>query len=573
MDNTVNDIRKANDIVDVISSYISLTKRGKNYFGVCPFHDDTNPSMSVSRDKQIYKCFSCGASGNVINFVMDYENVDFREALSILAKRAGITFKGSYVKSAPDKYEKYYKMYDLALKLYQNNINSASAKTALEYLSKRSISKEIIKEFKIGLALDRDSLTSILTKKGYSTLEMENYGLGNGFKDLYYNRIMFPLFDTNNRVVGFSGRIYQGTDDRKYVNTKETPIFRKGEMLYNYYNAKEHCRLKKNVILVEGFMDVIRLYGIGIKNAVAVMGTALTKNQIQLLKRLSHNIYVCLDGDGPGIKANLSIGADLENAGCDVSVINLSDGYDPDEYILKFGADSFNSLYDNALNYSEYKLLHMKDGLDLSNINDKSEYIKQVLDEVSKESDEIKREFILQKISTEFDVDVNILKNNLKKQEKYSKIETLKSKPVKEKKLDKYTKATYGILYTMMNSYEKTKVYEKKLNYLPIKEARFLANEIMYFYRYNDSLVLADFLTSLSNKPELFSLVREILKSVKDETLVFEAFDDYIAVIKDYNKNQEIKRLKEMMSEETDPVKKASLLEKIRLVKMESEVK
>ena len=320
-------------------------------------------------------------------------------------------------------------------------------------------------------------------------------------------------------------------------------------------------------------MDVIRLYTIGIKNVVALMGTALTKNQISLIKRLSNDIYLCLDGDGPGIKANLNVGEDLVNAGCNVSVINLSDGYDPDEYILKFGKESFYSLYDNALNYAEYKLLHMKDGFDLSNVNDKSQYIKSVLDEVSKETDEIKREFILQKISNEFGIDINILKNNLKKQEKYSKIETLKRKPEKKVKLDKYTKATYGILYTMMNSYEKTKVYEKNLNYLPSKEARFLANEIMYVYRYNDSLVLADFLTSLSDKPELFNLVKEILKSVRDEESIFEAFDDYIAVIKDYNKNQEIKRLKEMINEETDPVKKASLLEKIRLVKMESEVK
>ena len=571
MDNSINDIRKANDIVDVISSYIPLTKRGKNYFGVCPFHDDTNPSMSVTRDKQIYKCFSCGASGNVFTFIMDYEHVDFKEALSILAKRAGIDFKGSYVKSSPDKYEKYYKMYDLALKLYQNNINSSLGKDAVEYLEKRSISKEIIKEFKIGLALDRDSLTNILTKKGYSTLEMENYGLGNGYNDLYYSRIMFPLFDTNNRVVGFSGRIYNSSSSSKYVNTKETPIFKKGEVLYNYYNAKEHCRLKKNVILVEGFMDVIRLYSIGIKNVVALMGTALTKEQINLLKRLSHDIYICLDGDSAGIKANLSIGSDLANAGCNVFVINLSDGYDPDEYILKFGADAYNSLYENALNYGEYKLLHMRDGLDLSNINDKSEYINSVLSEVSKESDDIKREFILKKISTEFDIDINILKNNLKKQEKYSKIETLKRKPEKHVKLDKYTKATYGILYTMMNSYEKTKIYEKKLNYLPSKEARFLANEIIYVYRYNDSPALADFLTSLSDKPELFNLVREILKNVRDDESIFEAFDDYIAVIRDYNKNQEIKRLKEMINEEVDPEKKASLLERIRLVKMGSE--
>lgn len=569
MDNTINEVRKANDIVDVISSYVSLTKRGKNYFGVCPFHDDTNPSMSVSSEKQIYKCFACGASGNVFTFVMDYENVDFKEALSILAKRAGISIGRTRVKS-DSSFEKYYKMYDLALKLYQNNINSSLGKGAIEYLKSRSITKEIIRDFKIGLALDNKALTSLLLKKDYSAIDMEKYGLGDGYNDLYYNRIMFPLFDTNNRVVGFSGRIYNTNTGSKYINTKETPIFKKGELLYNYYNAKEHCRLSKNVILVEGFMDVIRLYSIGIKNVVALMGTALTKNQITLLKRLSTNIYLCLDGDAAGIKANLSVGTDLVNAGCDVFVINLSDGYDPDEYILKNGKESFLALYDKALPFNEYKIYHMRDGLNLSNMDDKTKYVNSVLSEVSKETDDIKREFLLKKMSTEFDIDINILKNNLKKQEKYSKIETLSKKPEKKEKIDKYTKATYGILYAMMNSYEKTKTYEKKLNYLPIKEARFLANEIIYTYRYNDSLVLADFITNLYSKPELLALVKEVMKNADDES--DDVFEDYIAVIRDYNKNQEIKRLKEMINEETDPVKKAMLLEKIRLVKMESEV-
>ena len=569
MDNTINDIRKANDIVDVISSYVPLTKKGKNYFGVCPFHDDTNPSMSVSRDKQIYKCFSCGASGNVFTFVMEYENVDFKEAASILAKRAGIDFNHKSVKSTT-KFDKYYTMYDLALKLYQNNINSSLGKGAVEYLEKRSISKEIIKEFKIGLSSSEDALTDILSKKGYSALEMDNYGLGNGYGDLYHNRIMFPLFDTNNRVVGFSGRIYNTTEGSKYINTKETPIFKKGELLYNYYNAKEYSRLDKKVILVEGFMDVIRLHTIDIKNAVALMGTALTKHQIDLLKRLSKDIYLCLDGDSAGIKANLSVGEDLINAGCNVKVINLSNGYDPDEFVLKYGKEEFFTLYNNAINYSEYKLYHMRDGFDLSNIDDRSTYIKSVLSDISKETDDIKREFLLKKISTEFDIDISILKNNLKKEEKYSKIETLQKEAKKVKKIDKYTKATYGILYAMMNSYEYSKKYEKNLNYLPTKESRLLANEIIYAYRHNNSLVFADFLTNLSTNEELFELIKDIIKTTDDESN-FESFDDYVAVIREYSKNQEIKRLKEMIKEEIDPVKKAELLEKIRLSKMESE--
>ena len=548
-DETIKKIREANDIVEVISEYLPLTKKGKNYFGICPFHDDTNPSMSVSSDKQIYKCFSCGASGNVITFVMDYEHVDFREALSTLAKRAGISFSKGLVKNNSNKYDKYYKMYDLALKLYQNNINTKNGESAISYLENRNISKQLIKEFKIGLSLNDNGLSKILSSKGYSSEELDRFGLGTGTGDLYLNRIMFPLFDTNNRPVGFSGRVYKGeTNTGKYINTKETPIFKKGELLYNYYKAKEFTRLEKKLIIVEGFMDVIRLYSIGIKNVVALMGTALTKNQISLIKRLSTNIYLCLDGDKAGRSAMQSIGKDLVANGLEVHVIPLRDNLDPDEYILKYGKESFVNIYNNPINYSEFRINYMKEGVNLNDIEEKTSYVNSILKEVENEKDEIKQEFMLKKISSEFDIDINILKNNLKKQEKYSKIEALSKEPVKKEKINKYEKATYGILIYMLDSYEMTKYYEQKLNYLPTKEARYLANEIIYTYKKNGNLVLADFITSLNE----------------------EVFKDCVKVIKEYNESSEIKRLKRLMNEEVDPIKKAQILEQIRLVKMGS---
>ena len=571
MENKVELIRKSNDIVEVISSYLPLTKKGKNYFGVCPFHDDTNPSMSVSSDKQIYKCFSCGASGNVITFVMDYEKVDFKEALSILAKRAGIDFIKSNVKEKEAQFDKYYKMYDLALKLYQNNINSKYGTDAIKYLENRYITKEIIKEFKIGLSLDKNELTKILLNKGYTNKEIEDYGLSNGIYDLYFNRIMFPLFDTNDRVVGFSGRIYKNKDSSKYINTKETPIFKKGELLYNYFKAKDFVRQEKKLLIVEGFMDVIRLYSIGVKNVVALMGTALTKDQISLIKRLSKNIILCLDGDQAGKKAMNSVGEDLTNAGLNVSVVVLKEDLDPDEYVIKYGKDSFISLCDNPISYSEYKILYMREGLDLNDLDTKTVYINNALKEIKQEDDPIKQEFLLKKIAVEFDIDISILRNNLKKVEKYSKIEALNAKPVPKNKLTKYQKATYDILYTIMNNYEACKYYEKHLNFLPYKNARYLANEIIYTYKINGKLVLADFITSLHDKPELLQLVKDILKNVSIEQSNLEAFKDYIAVIHDYNKNQEIDRLKKLMNEESDSAIKAKYLEQIRLVKIGSE--
>lgn len=570
MDNKLVEIRNANDIVEVISGYLPLTKRGKNYFGVCPFHDDTNPSMSVSSDKQIYKCFSCGASGNVFNFVMDYEKVDFKEAVSILAKRAGISLGSSALFKRSNKFDRYYEMYEVALKLYQNNINSAFGEAAINYLNERGISKELIKEFKIGLSLNKDSLSMVLVNKGYTNVEIERFGLGSGVHDLYINRIMFPLFDTSNRPVGFSGRIYNNSNNSKYINTKETPIFIKGDLLYNYYNCKEYVRHEKKLIIVEGFMDVIRLYSIGIRNVVALMGTSLTKNQIALIKRVTSNVYLCLDGDSAGRSAMNSIGEVLTSSGFSVSVINLDGGYDPDEFVLKYGENRFKSLYENAISFSEYKIIYMKEGIDLNDLDQKTNYINEVLKEVKSEDDLIKQEFMLKRIALEFDIDINILKNNLKNIQKCSKIKALSKSPVKVVKINKYDKATYNIIYTMMCNYEACKYFEKRLNFLPRREERYLSNEIIHAYKVDGKLVLADFITKLSDKPELFGVLQTVLSNVYEESS-FEAFKDYITVIRDYNKDQSIKRLKSLMSEESDPVKQAEYLEKIRLVKMESE--
>lgn len=571
MDGKINEIRSANDIVDVISSYIPLEKKGKNFFGVCPFHDDSNPSMSVSKDKQIYKCFSCGASGNVFNFVMDYEHVDFKEALSILAKKAGITLNNVNVKSKENKYDKYYKMYDISLKLYQNNLSSNLGTSAKEYLHKRGITDELIKTFKIGLATtSKDSLTKILNSKDYTNREIELYGLGTGTNDLYINRIMFPLFDISNNIVGFSGRIYNTSSSSKYINTKETPIFKKGELLYNYYNAKDSVRLLKKIVLVEGFMDVIRLHSINVTNAVALMGTSLTKEQINLLKRLSLNITLCLDGDSAGRKAMSVNGALLEEAGFNVTVVELPDNLDPDEYILKNGKDSYMALLDNAIAYSDYKINYLKEGKNLLSVEEQTVYINSVIDEISKEKDVIKQELLLNKLSKEFNLDVEILKNKLQNKEKCSKIETLNKEPIKKQKLDKYQKATYLILYTMLNSYDAVIKYEKQLNYLPTRPARYLANEIIYYYKKNQSLVLADFMSTLQDKEEMDTMLKEVLSYVFLDEVNLNAMDEYISVIKGYNSNRATKRLMEQLRNEPDPVKKALIAEQIKRVKIGS---
>ena len=566
----IKEVRSASNIVDVISSYLPLVKKGKNYFGVCPFHDDNNPSMSVSEDKQIYKCFSCGASGNVFNFVMDYEKIDFKSALYLLAKRSGINVSNNLVKTN-NKNDKFYEIYNIAEKYYQNNLNTSLGLEAKSYLHNRGIDDELIKHFKIGLSLkEQDGLVNLLVKKNYSIKDISLIGLSNMDKDLYINRIMFPLFNTNGDTIGFSGRIYNTKSDSKYINTRETLIFKKGENLYNYHLAKDEARKEKSLIVVEGFMDVIRLYSIGVKNVVALMGTSLTKEQTTLIKRTSTNIILMLDGDNPGKKAIVNVGHILEEENLRVNIVALPEELDPDEYILKYGKERFINLLNNPIEYSEFKINYLKEGKDLTKIDEQSSYVNEVLQELSNIDDDIKKELILKKLEKEFNLDIEFLRNKLQNMQKSGKIETLK-KPddVKLIKLDKYQKATYAILNEMLNNYNAIKTYEKRLNYLPYETARYLANEIIYYSKHEKDFVLADFITQVSDKEELALYLKEVLK-YDNEVVSMANFDDYLKVIEEYKKNQEIKRLKELMKKEVNQEKKALIADKIRLVKMGS---
>ena len=397
-----NEIRSKTDIVDIIGERIPLVARGKNFFGVCPFHDDSNPSMCVSREKQIYTCFSCHATGNVYTFLMNYEHIDFREALRYLGEKVGVNVSSVNIVKKTTKFDHLYEAYNFAVKYFQNNLSASVGKEARAYLSKRGINEEAIKEFEIGLSLEsRDDLTKLLVSKKYELSTLNRIGLSSDDHDIYDDRIMFPLYDVSGQVVGFSGRIYKDVDQNKYLNTKETDIFKKGEMLYHYHVAREECRLKKSVIVMEGFMDVIRASIVGVKNTVALMGTALTNNQFNLIKRLSNNIILCLDGDDPGVKAMLSIGEHLLDEGVEVKVVVLPDNDDPDSFILKHGKERFIGLVENALNFSDFKMQQLRKNVNFRSDEEKANYINEVLKETVKINDTIRVEIVLKRLEKE----------------------------------------------------------------------------------------------------------------------------------------------------------------------------
>lgn len=573
--NIISDVRRRLDIVEVISGYIPLVQKGKNFFGVCPFHDDTNPSMSVSREKQIYRCFSCGASGNVFTFVQEYEHITFREALAELAEKAGISLPNISYHKKNDSYQKFYEVYEIANKYYLNNLQTNLGKKAKEYLRNRQIDDSMIKEFGIGLSLEtQNDLVQLLEKKGYSLNELNEIGLASENHDLYNGRIMFPLKDLSGRIVGFSGRRYDGKKENKYVNTKVTPIFQKGSILYNYYDAREFVRRKDQVIVMEGFMAAIRSISVGVKNVVSLMGTAMTKEQMSLLKRLSLNVILCLDGDDPGQHATLTHGEELENNGFHVKVVELSDGLDPDDYILKYGSASFQSLIENAINYGDYRIKSLKKNINLNSNEEVSDYINRVLLEASKLTDEIRRELILKTLAKEFDIGYNTLEKRLSTYlEKNRPKQQLEEKKVLLKKAEKRTKyelAEHYLLYFMLENGTVRNYFEQGKFNFSTEQERFLASEIVYYYKLYGTLVPADFYTYLQDKKELLQLLDDVLTLEVGE-ISNKMIDEYIRVVKENSVNLEIERLKKTMKEKNDPLEKARIAEGIRKLKMGSE--
>lgn len=568
------DISRKVDIVNVISDYLPLTQKGRNYFAICPFHDDHNPSMSISPEKQIYRCFVCGASGNVFNFVKNYEKISYIEAVNKVALKAGIDLgikNVTKVKTKNEKYDKYYKMYEVATKYYKNNIKSVYGKAAIKYLHDRNINDEIIDEFMIGLSLNDNGISKLLSKKGYKKEELIDIGLcgnkDNFVYDIFRGRIMFPLCDNDGNVVGFSGRIYEKKDESKYVNSKESLIFKKGLLLYNYHRALKYAREKRSIIVVEGFMDVIRLYTIGIKNVVATMGTAITKEHANLIKHLSKNVILCFDGDKAGEKATISAINELEKVGLDPKIIRLEEDLDPDDYIIKKGEELFQSHLKNLLSTMDFKLELNKKNTNFKDFNEVSNYLKEVAKELEKIDDKVVFELTVKKISKETGVDVNTIES-LVGQKPKEEIKIIDSYNYNIK--NKYEKAEQYLIYYMLRCDDAIKAYENNISYLPNEKLSKIANKILAFYYENKYINVTDFIVYLNEDEDLINEVLKIdglkLPSKPSEN----GITDFINMIEEGLIESEIKKLKNEIAKESNVAKKIDLLKKLTELKKRS---
>lgn len=413
----IEEVRIKNDIVDVISSYVRLQKKGSSYFGLCPFHNEKSPSFSVSRGKQMYYCFGCGAGGNVFTFLMEYENFSFVEALKFLADRAGVELpEAKYSKEAKEKADLRSTLLEInkiAAQYFYVQLKSEQGKAAYTYLKKRELSNDMVKAFGIGYSNKySNDLFHYLKSKGYSEELIRQAGLintdeKNGIYDKFWNRVMFPIMDVNSRVIGFGGRV-MGDAKPKYLNSPETAIFDKSRNLYGLNRAR--TSRKSYFLLCEGYMDVISLHQAGFTNAVASLGTALTAGHALLIKRYVQEVYLTYDSDDAGTKAALRAVPILKDAGIEAKVIRMEPYKDPDEFIKNLGAEEFEKRIENAKNGFLFSLEILSKGYDMDSPEGKTAFFRETARRLTVFEEELERNNYIEAVAGQYKVSEESLK-------------------------------------------------------------------------------------------------------------------------------------------------------------------
>ncbi len=474
-DDIIEDIRFGNDIVELINGYTSLKQRGNSYVGLCPFHKESTPSFSVSPDKQLYHCFGCGASGTVYNFIMDIENYDFLDALMYLADRINYPLpepNGSFDNSLSEKKQILYDIHKLVAKKFYENLSNPQAQIANDYLDKRGISKNARIKFGLGYSLfKKDDIYNFLKQKGYDDDIILESGLvikskNNSFFDRFFGRLIFPIIDVQGRVIGFGGRdLTDSKTSPKYLNSPDTPIFNKSYNLYSINIAKNNKN--KELILVEGYIDVIALCQVGITNVVASLGTAFNENHIKLLKKYANKVIILFDSDDAGIKATLRAIPILIENGIYVRVAQVEDAKDPDEYISNFGANNFIKLLNTAKSYISFQIIQKMKDYNLNDPIQKVEFTKEVSKIISSLSSPVERDVFINeasqitKISKEaIYEEVNmVLSNN-------NNIERIINKKPKQAILNnKLDEARQSILYILSSNINIYNILKNYINY------------------------------------------------------------------------------------------------------------
>ena len=583
----IDQIIENTDMVKLVSQYINLERRGKNYIGLCPFHGEKTPSFTVSPEKHIAKCFGCGQGGSPIKFIELIENLDFPHALKYLADFNGMKVDLNVKSNENPGFKKYYEIMETSVSFYKKVLhNTNEGKVALEYLKKRGLKDETIDKLNIGLSLDiGKSLYQVLTESGYLELDIEDLGLiskkESGYFDVYANRIMFPIYDENNNPIAFSGRIYRDIDkdSPKYVNTKETEIFKKKEVLFNLNNARNEIRLKNRVILHEGQMDVLASYQSGLAEAVCSLGTALNKEAVLKLKRYTSNVIVCYDGDNAGINASIKAIKLFKENGFNVKLVLLPDKMDPDEYSKKFGFEGYYNFFNSNIIDSyeyEYKVLFIGKNL---NDNQVKEVIKdQAFGIINNLRSNTLIDEYLKKLANDLHFDLTLITNDFSFYKRthasrnYQVVEDYQdnqpqvvTKPVEVIPKKNFSICEYRLFIYAKSSKEKALYIDRKINEIMGFGFSFetqilwvkLINDFYLNYDYFDEAVFIKMLN-----PEETANYLNLLEEVRKDSTAYEDKDmnECILKIQEISYQKEILDISSRVPKITDSAKKLKLI-------------
>ncbi len=590
-DEIVNDIFAENDIVDYVSKYVNLKKTGRDYSGLCPFHKEKSPSFHVSSEKQLFHCFGCGASGNLVQFVMRTEGLDFVESLKLLAERAGIQLpedNGQYDINSGSLKKKIYEMNKLSARFFYENLTKhPEGKTALSYFTERKISQKTIVSFGLGFARDNyTALHDYLATKGYSNDEMLSAGLvvlrEDKIYDKFRNRVMFPIIDLRGNIIGFGGRIMgeaktqSGFKIPKYLNTAETPVFNKGKNLFSLNLAKKSYPV--SIILVEGYMDVITVYQAGITNVVATLGTALTENQAKLLMKYCNEILICYDLDEAGQKATIRAIEIINSVGGRSKVIKLKNAKDPDEYIKTYGAQAFASAISDAVPSTAFRISLLKQKYSLDSPEGKSLFISEACEVLQSIKDAVEVDAYINQLSTLCEISKDAIYSEYKKKvasyEKTTDASISREADKEKDKINSYPTINTDVSPKLINA-------EKKLILL-------MAENKKYFDMVMKEFSTADFSNEIHKK-----LVEKIENSYKNSKhielsmLLNDFTDDSVNYVSNifYNmeeykdkdeavfeliKSIKIEKLSEKISKETDAAVVRELVSEISVIRRSS---
>ena len=583
-DELIEEIRSSNDIVDTISQYVQLKRKGRNFFGLCPFHKEKSPSFSVSPDKQIFHCFGCGVGGNVIHFISKIENLDFKDTIEYLADRAGIELPKTENEQFNQRQilkDKVYKINEETARFYHENLYKPTAKEAQNYVKERKLNNATLKSFLIGYSGTYNELYKHLRSKGFSDNEILASSLVNKndrgqFIDRFRRRLMIPILDVRGKVIAFGGRVLDNSLP-KYINSPENIVYSKGRNLFGLNVAKKGD-LKK-VVIVEGYMDAISLYQRGITNVVASLGTALTEAQGRLLRKYAEQIIISYDSDSAGQAATLRGLEILRNLGCDVRILQMEGAKDPDEYVIKYGTGRFNLLIDNAISLVEFKVKVLKNKFDLDNTNDKIKFLQEIAKVLSEVESQIELEIYVEKIANEYSIskeaiysEINKIKyaNTSKQKEPENVIR--RAKPVKVSKVDdSVIKKENVVIYLLLNYPEEST--EKIRNNLLETDFKYETNKkiINKLYELIDKKekISSEVLNYFADDDEITSHMTMLMADDYEIGDVDKCIDD---IINSYNKERLIDRrndiIQSLESNELTKEEKASLEKELSSIVM-----